>query len=211
LARPNTVVAKVPDDNTGSAVPAPEIVEICGKLLCETAIRLDGHDREVEQFGNQAWEDAVHHPAHSFLEFKLFLGTGRPCPSLSGTRVKAEFLSELYLRKIREELERHFGNCPLPQAVSRVVVGHPASWNSAQRRETIRLLEAAGFPHVEGFEEPLACVKRQFNVGTLSDSDQAELRRSSRELKEKLATEMAQGKRRVSVVKRLDAALRGTR
>ena len=154
-----------------SATFEPELIEIDNQRTTESVVRLtDGN--EIEIVGLKAWEDIGDAPERTFYEFKLKVASKDPLqlPEGPGT---ARDVGVIFLRNLREKIERGlFGNSPLKEIDSneglKTVIGHPSGWSEAQRKATVSMAEEAGFPNVEGCEEPIGALYYHYHLGDLS-------------------------------------------
>lgn len=154
-----------------SATFEPELIEIDNQRTTESVVRLtDGN--EIEIVGIKAWEDMADAPERTFYEFKLKVASKDPLqlPDGPGT---ARDVGVIFLRNLREKIECGlFGNSPLKEIDSneglKTVIGHPSGWSEAQRKATVSMAEEAGFPNVEGCEEPIGALYYHYHLGDLS-------------------------------------------
>jgi molecular chaperone DnaK len=137
----------------------PEIIEFEGRRNMETVMRLDLQGKDIKCIGIEAWDDMRNHPDTTFCEFKPKMGTSHAyrLPGNSRTLTALQ-LAVLFLKKLREMVEMHYNGATLDAEGFMTVIGYPAEWNKAQRKETIQAAEMAGFPSVIGCEEPVAVV-----------------------------------------------------
>lgn len=154
-----------------SATFEPELIEIDNQRTTESVLRLtDGN--EIEIIGLRAWEEIGDAPERTFYEFKLKVASKEilQLPEGPGT---ARDIGIIFLRNLREKIERGlFGNSPLKEIDAKegikTVIGHPSGWSEAQRKATISMAEEAGFPNVEGCEEPIGALYYHYYLGDLS-------------------------------------------
>lgn len=154
-----------------SATFEPELIEIDNQRTTESVIRLTD-ENEIEIIGLRAWEEIGDAPERTFYEFKLKVASKDilQLPEGPGT---ARDIGIIFLRNLREKIERGlFGNSPLKEIDAKegikTVIGHPSGWSEAQRKATISMAEEAGFPNVEGCEEPIGALYYHYYLGDLS-------------------------------------------
>lgn len=137
---------------------APKILEIDRDQTPESALRFTQEGTAVEMVGDAAWERAVEAPDRTAFNFKLDIGSSKKLPVVDG-RYDAKDVSIFYLATLREKLEHDVWNGgEIGSVVYMTVVGYPAEWTEVQRKETIEIVERAGFPNVIGCSEPIAAV-----------------------------------------------------
>jgi len=153
----------------------PEIVEVDGNPFVETILRLD-HSGTIELYGTEAWEKIDEAPDRTFYEFKMGIskiGTSEQNQPATTEVAEARFtpqqLGLMFLRRTREKIERHhFNGASLADQGIMTVIGYPAEWNEKQRLATIAMAQKAGFPNVQGCEEPLGVIYYHHYKGDLS-------------------------------------------
>ena len=75
----------------------------------------------------------------------------------------------IFLRRTREKIERqHFNGASLTEQGVVTIIGYPAEWTERQREETLAMAREAGFPDVQGCEEPIGVLYFQHYKGDLS-------------------------------------------
>ena len=158
-----TVVAK----RTESSRFEPEIIEIDGKKSTDTVIRLDTEGVSVESVGADAWASAEEYPQTTFFEFKPMVGRDSSYALPKGKNLTAEELAIRFLTRIREAIESFYGNSELQARDTITVVGYPADWPQEQKAAIVRVTKEAGFPNVEGCDEPLAVLYFHHSRGDL--------------------------------------------
>lgn len=100
--------------------------------------------------GETAKERAVLHPLESASVFKRSMGTDREY-ELGGRKLRAEELSSLVLRSLKEDAESFLG-----EEVTEAIVSVPAYFNDMQRKATKRAGELAGLKVSRIINEPTA-------------------------------------------------------
>ena len=100
--------------------------------------------------GETAKERAVLHPLESASVFKRSMGTDREY-ELGGRKLRAEELSSLVLRSLKEDEESFLG-----EEVTEAIVSVPAYFNDMQRKATKRAGELAGLKVSRIINEPTA-------------------------------------------------------
>ena len=100
--------------------------------------------------GETAKERAVLHPLESASVFKRSMGTDREY-ELVGRKLRAEELSSLVLRSLKEDAESFLG-----EEVTEAIVSVPAYFNDMQRKATKRAGELAGLKVSRIINEPTA-------------------------------------------------------
>lgn len=100
--------------------------------------------------GETAKERAVLHPLESASVFKRSMGTDREY-ELDGRKLRAEELSSLVLRSLKEDAESFLG-----EEVTEAIVSVPAYFNDMQRKATKRAGELAGLKVSRIINEPTA-------------------------------------------------------
>lgn len=100
--------------------------------------------------GETAKERAALHPLESASVFKRSMGTDREY-ELGGRKLRAEELSSLVLRSLKEDAESFLG-----EEVTEAIVSVPAYFNDMQRKATKRAGELAGLKVSRIINEPTA-------------------------------------------------------
>lgn len=100
--------------------------------------------------GRAAKERAMLHPLESASVFKRSMGTDREYV-LGDWKLRAEELSSLILRSLKEDAESYLG-----EAVTDAIISVPAYFNDLQRKATKRAGELAGLNVVRIINEPTA-------------------------------------------------------
>jgi molecular chaperone DnaK len=151
----------------------PEIIEIDGKKTHETVFRLDENCDNVEEFGVDAWDGMLECPDRMAYEFKTRIGTSEPYRVGNQGKPRTAYqLSVMFLKRLREKIEQQqFNGAQLNDEDYATVIGYPAQWNKAQKKETIRAAKKAGFPNVQGCEEPIAVLYYHHYKGDLIFGD----------------------------------------
>ncbi len=100
--------------------------------------------------GRAALERLQTHPQVTASLFKRYMGSAR-LTTLGNRQFRAEELSAMVLRSLREDAERHFG-----EPVEEAVISVPAYFSDAQRKATRIAGELAGFKVERLINEPTA-------------------------------------------------------
>ena len=100
--------------------------------------------------GQSAKERAMLHPLESASVFKRSMGTDQEY-QLGNRKLRAEELSSLVLRSLKEDAEAYLG-----QSVTDAIISVPAYFNDLQRKATKRAGELAGLNVVRIINEPTA-------------------------------------------------------
>lgn len=119
-----------------------------GSVLTPSVVGLD--DRGHVVVGQVARERLQTHPQLCCALFKRHMGTDREIP-LGDRRLRAEELSALLLRSLKEDVERSFG-----EVVTEAVISVPAYFSDAQRKATRVAGELAGLRVERLINEPTA-------------------------------------------------------
>lgn len=119
-----------------------------GDTLTPSAISLSEDNTVL--VGRAARDRALTHPAQSAMAFKRFMGTNR-ITRLGNKNFRAEELSSLVLRALKEDAERFLG-----ETVTEAVITVPAYFNDAQRQATRIAGELAGLSVRRLINEPTA-------------------------------------------------------
>lgn len=106
-----------------------------GQMLTPSVVSVDAGRILV---GAAARDRLATHPRDSAAAFKRAMGT-ETAFRLGGQTFRAEDLSALVLKKLKEDAETHLG-----QPVRDVVVSVPAYFNQTQRRATLAACAIAG-------------------------------------------------------------------
>ncbi len=148
----------------------PELAEIDGLKTVKTVLRLDPSGEQVEQIGEEAWREISLYPDRTFYAFKSKTGVDYDYKLGSEGRVfKAEELDVLFLRVIRERIERQqFNGISLKDSDVSCVIGYPAEWSDEQKSLIVQVAAEAGFPNAIGCEEPVGVVYYHHFKGDLS-------------------------------------------
>ena len=119
-----------------------------GDFLTPSAVSLGDNGEFL--IGVAARERQVHVPDKTATAFKRFMGTDKKI-TLGRKSFRAEELSAMVLRQIKEDAERHLG-----VTVTGAVITVPAYFNDKQRRATRRAGELAGLTVERLINEPTA-------------------------------------------------------
>ncbi len=129
----------------GEAVIIPNRL---GQYLTPSVVSVDGEG--TVYVGQTAKERAALYPLESASVFKRSMGTDREY-TLSGKKFRAEELSALVLRSLKEDAEVYLG-----EAVTEAIISVPAYFNDLQRKATKRAGELAGLQVSRIISEPTA-------------------------------------------------------
>lgn len=119
-----------------------------GEWLTPSVVGLDDEGRVM--VGRAALERLQTHPQVTASLFKRYMGSAR-LTTLGHQQFRAEELSAMVLRSLREDAERHFG-----EPVEEAVISVPAYFSDAQRKATRIAGELAGFKVERLINEPTA-------------------------------------------------------
>ena len=119
-----------------------------GENLTPSVVSVD--DKGTVYVGSSAKERAMLHPLESASVFKRSMGTDREY-ILGNWKLRAEELSSLVLRSLKEDAESYLG-----ESVHDAIISVPAYFNDLQRKATKRAGELAGLNVVRIINEPTA-------------------------------------------------------
>ncbi|MGN8273684.1 molecular chaperone HscC [Pseudomonas sp. SMN5] len=119
-----------------------------GEWLTPSVVGLDDEGRVM--VGRAALERLQTHPQLTASLFKRYMGSSR-ITTLGNREFRAEELSAMVLRSLREDAERHFG-----EPVEEAVISVPTYFSDAQRKATRIAGELAGFKVERLINEPTA-------------------------------------------------------
>ena len=119
-----------------------------GENLTPSVISVDG--KGTVYVGRSAKERAMLHPLECASVFKRSMGTDREY-TLGDWKLRAEELSSLVLRSLKEDAENYLG-----EPVTDAIISVPAYFNDLQRKATKRAGELAGLNVVRIINEPTA-------------------------------------------------------
>lgn len=119
-----------------------------GENLTPSVVSVDS--RGTVYVGRSAKERAMLHPLESASVFKRSMGTEREYV-LGKWKLRAEELSSLVLRSLKEDAESYLG-----EPVTDAIISVPAYFNDLQRKATKRAGELAGLNVVRIINEPTA-------------------------------------------------------
>ena len=119
-----------------------------GENLTPSVVSVDS--KGTVYVGRSAKERAMLHPLESASVFKRSMGTDREYV-LGDWKLRAEELSSLVLRSLKEDAESYLG-----QPVTDAIISVPAYFNDLQRKATKRAGELAGLNVVRIINEPTA-------------------------------------------------------
>ena len=120
-----------------------------GKYLTPSVVSVDGENNVY--VGETAKERAMLYPLESAKVFKRSMGTDREY-KLQGKSFRAEELSSLVLRSLKEDAETYLG-----EEVTEAIISVPAYFNDHQRKATKRAGELAGLNVSRIINEPIKC------------------------------------------------------
>ena len=107
-----------------------------GEYLTPSAVSIDEDGTVL--VGATARQRVVSHPERSAASFKRSMGTDQEY-QLGNRKLRAEELSSLVLRSLKEDAEAYLG-----QSVTDAIISVPAYFNDLQRKATKRAGELAG-------------------------------------------------------------------
>lgn len=119
-----------------------------GENLTPSVVSLDS--KGTVYVGQSAKERAMLYPLESASVFKRSMGTDQEY-QLGNRKLRAEELSSLVLRSLKEDAEAYLG-----QSVTDAIISVPAYFNDLQRKATKRAGELAGLNVVRIINEPTA-------------------------------------------------------
>ena len=119
-----------------------------GEKLTPSVVSVD--EKGTVYVGRSAKERAMLHPTESAQVFKRSMGTDRVF-HLGSWSLRAEELSSLVLRSLKEDAESYLG-----EPVTDAIISVPAYFNDLQRKATKRAGELAGLNVVRIINEPTA-------------------------------------------------------
>ena len=119
-----------------------------GENLTPSVVSVDS--KGTVYVGRSAKERAMLHPLESASVFKRNMGTDREY-ILGDWKLRAEELSSLVLRSLKEDAETYLG-----ESVTDAIISVPAYFNDLQRKATKRAGELAGLNVVRSINEPTA-------------------------------------------------------
>ena len=119
-----------------------------GKRLTPSVVSVD-EDGTV-YVGETAKERGFLHPLQTARVFKRSMGTDKEF-TLGGKKFRAEELSSLVLRSLKEDAEAYLG-----EEVTEAIISVPAYFNDLQRKATKRAGELAGLTVSRIINEPTA-------------------------------------------------------
>ena len=119
-----------------------------GNVLTPSVVSIDEAGKLY--IGEAARERALLHPLQSAAVFKRSMGTDRDF-RLGDRHFRAEELSSLILKSLKEDAEAHLG-----ELVTDAIISVPAYFNDHQRKATKRAGELAGLNVVRIINEPTA-------------------------------------------------------
>ncbi|MCE0464186.1 molecular chaperone HscC [Pseudomonas uvaldensis] len=127
---------------------AQRVPNALGEWLTPSVVGLDDEGRMM--VGRPALERLQTHPQATAALFKRYMGSAR-LTTLGNRQFRAEELSAMVLRSLREDAERHFG-----EPVEEAIISVPAYFNDAQRKATRIAGELAGLKVERLINEPTA-------------------------------------------------------
>jgi len=124
------------------------IPNVLGDVLTPSAVGLNNANEII--VGEEARNRLVTHPKKTYARFKRYMGTNRDF-RLGRKTYRAEELSALVLRSLKDDAERHLG-----QEVTRAIISVPAYFNDVQRKATYAAGKMAGLTVERLINEPTA-------------------------------------------------------
>lgn len=131
-----------------------------GENLTPSVVSVDSQG--TVYVGRSAKERSMLHPLESASVFKRSMGTDREYV-LGDWKLRAEELSSLVLRSLKEDAESYLG-----EPVTDAIISVPAYFNDLQRKATMRAGELAGLNVVRIINEPTAAA---IAYGMAEDND----------------------------------------
>lgn len=131
-----------------------------GEILTPSVVSVDSQG--TVYVGRSAKERSMLHPLESASVFKRSMGTDREYV-LGDWKLRAEELSSLVLRSLKEDAESYLG-----EPVTDAIISVPAYFNDLQRKATMRAGELAGLNVVRIINEPTAAA---IAYGMAEDND----------------------------------------
>ncbi|MBQ2699370.1 MAG: molecular chaperone HscC [Firmicutes bacterium] len=119
-----------------------------GKYLTPSVVSVD--ENGTVYVGETAKERGILHPLQTAAVFKRSMGTEKEY-TLAGKKFRAEDLSALVLRSLKEDAEAYLG-----EEVTEAIISVPAYFNDMQRKATTRAGELAGLTVSRIINEPTA-------------------------------------------------------
>ncbi len=142
LGTTNSLIAVIEGDS-------PKLIpNSLGHTLTPSTVGLDEEGRVL--VGEEARHRLVTHPELTAARFKRYMGTEHVF-DLGGQKYRAEELSALVLKSLKDDAEKYLG-----QAITDVVVSVPAYFDDNQRKATIAAAEIAGLKVSRLINEPTA-------------------------------------------------------
>lgn len=142
LGTTNSLIAHFTEDG-------PKLIpNAAGKYLTPSAVGLSEDGNVI--VGQAAKYRLVSHPQHTVARFKRSMGAAKTY-RLGKKSFKAEDLSALILRSLKEDAERHLG-----ETVDRAIISVPAYFNDVQRKATYAAGKMAGLKVERLINEPTA-------------------------------------------------------
>lgn len=143
----------------------PEVIDINdGQKVVKaiaTAMQLDDN-KNITYFGAKALAKAEEDPENTFQNFKVFIGKKDRAYQLKTEQNKysPDELALLFLRHLREEIERQYFNGIILSKVSELtcVFGCPSDWNEVQKNTLKSIAVEAGFPNPMLCDEPIGVI-----------------------------------------------------
>ncbi len=124
------------------------ILNALGEALTPSAVGLS--DKGDIIVGSAAKNRLVSHPDKTFARFKRYMGANREV-KMGKKTYRAEDMSALILRSLKEDAERHLG-----EPVDRAIISVPAYFNDVQRKATYAAGKMAGLTVERLINEPTA-------------------------------------------------------
>lgn len=133
-----------------------------GDFLTPSAVGLNKANEVI--VGAEAKDRLVTHPDRTYARFKRYMGTNRDF-RLGRKTYRAEELSAIVLRSLKDDAERHLG-----KEVTRAIISVPAYFNDVQRKATYAAGKMAGLTIERLINEPTAAALA-YGLNTLSSEN----------------------------------------
>lgn len=133
-----------------------------GDFLTPSAVGLNKANEVI--VGAEAKDRLVTHPDRTYARFKRYMGTNRDF-RLGRKTYRAEELSAMVLRSLKDDAERHLG-----KEVTRAIISVPAYFNDVQRKATYAAGKMAGLTIERLINEPTAAALA-YGLNTLSSEN----------------------------------------
>ncbi|MEE9346687.1 MAG: molecular chaperone HscC, partial [Robiginitomaculum sp.] len=142
LGTTNSLISVFTDDG-------PQLIpNALGRVLTPSAVGLSDDGEMI--IGEAARNRLVSHPDKSYARFKRYMGANREF-KMGRKSYRAEELSAMVLRSLKDDAERHLGT-----SVERAIISVPAYFNDVQRKATYAAGKLAGLTIERLINEPTA-------------------------------------------------------